>query len=213
VFLNGERARTWWSGAMLNTSDPVGQSGVAGLFASVTGTGDNNEQNLDYVGDCGIQPIAFEEVTNVFVATPYAAFPVILANYSYGVAWYHKMLTVGRMQNCFGSTEAFNLTGSSISPIMTWDSKATTVLALLNGVADINAAFLQSLGLLARFDKVVDREWSLAFPTLQGEDIDFLLPPSFTVPNSEDEFTACSSVSGKPMLTYLNRNTFVYVYT
>lgn len=121
VFYNGERARSWWSA----------MNKIPGLFASVNGLSPNDTFNYPYVSDCGIQEIAFENVTNKQVITPYGVFPMLLATPTpplpEGLVWYWNMISGPRMQNCFGSTEAANITGYDISPVITWDSKITTV--------------------------------------------------------------------------------------
>lgn len=63
--------------------------------------------------------------------TPYAVFPVILANQSVGLVWYNELLKAPKMQGPLGSTEAINTKGTKISPVVTWDSKITTVLAMV----------------------------------------------------------------------------------
>ena len=40
-------------------------------------------------------------------------------------------------QTKFGSIEALHVSGSEISPIITWDSKITTVVGILGGIQDI----------------------------------------------------------------------------
>ncbi len=47
------------------------------------------------------------------------------------------MLSAPRMQSRFGSTEAVNVNGTMICPLTTWDSKITTVLAMLGGVGPL----------------------------------------------------------------------------
>jgi hypothetical protein len=58
---------------------------------------------------------------------------VILANHSIGLAWYHNMLLAPSGQTIYGSLEATNITGSNISPMLTWDTKITNLLAILGG--------------------------------------------------------------------------------
>lgn len=69
--------------------------------------------------------------------TPYGSFPLFLVDgndpiiqrgdlllrlctESIAATWYHAMLSGGRMQGPFGSTEAINITGTAISPLVTW---------------------------------------------------------------------------------------------
>ena len=37
-------------------------------------------------------------------------------------------------QTAYGSVEGLNITGSSIAPFLTWDTKMTTVIAMLGGL-------------------------------------------------------------------------------
>jgi hypothetical protein len=83
------------------------------------------------------------------------------------------MLTGPRMQSRYGSTEAINVNGTEICPLTTWDSKITTVLAMMGGVGPIVARGLRgevdplnpSSGVSAydRFVHVVAREHELVF--------------------------------------------------
>jgi hypothetical protein len=48
--------------------------------------------------------------------------------------WYHNMLIAPAGQTAYGSVEGLNITGDSVSPLLTWDTKMTTVLAMLGGL-------------------------------------------------------------------------------
>lgn len=96
------------------------------------------DENIpDYISDAGIPEIAFEKEFVSTVLTPYGSFPLFLADglllsilhemkltlislESVAAAWYHAMLSGSRMQGPFGSTEAVNITGTAISPLVTW---------------------------------------------------------------------------------------------
>jgi hypothetical protein len=73
------------------------------------------------------------------------------------------------MQSSFGSTEGINANGTEISPLTTWDSKITTVLAMLGGVGPIVERSLlrekdaQFGTAFHRFVHVVQREYSAVF--------------------------------------------------
>jgi len=56
------------------------------------------------------------------------------------------------MQGPFGSTEAINVSGTEISPLVTWDSKITTVLAMLGGVSNLVEDGLNSIYATASLD-------------------------------------------------------------
>ncbi|KJE90716.1 hypothetical protein CAOG_08566 [Capsaspora owczarzaki ATCC 30864] len=187
VFLNGERARTHFSA----NSNPA----ISGLFASVSGWAATNDQDTGYFSDCGIQQIAFNNVTHDMLVTPYGAFPVILASQPEGFAWLHNMISAQRGQNCFGTTESMLLNGSYVSPLVTWDSKITTVVAALGGISDITEWYLGARGKLSDWTFQVEVLWSQAFTLpLKGEDLPYALPQS-TIPVLADDFTSCSASS------------------
>jgi hypothetical protein len=185
VFYNGERARSWWSAI----------NNIPGLYASVNGLAPNDTYNYPYVSDCGIQEIAFSTVTNTQVITPYGAFSMMLATDSpplpEALVWYLNMISGPRMQNCFGSTEAANTTGYDVSPLVTWDSKITTVLAMLGGVVNLNRNVLQQTNTYDRFTYVINREWSRVFTSLEGENLPFRTPTAAIPKSFPDAFSSC----------------------
>jgi len=181
VFMNGERARTVFSA----------QKKIPGLYASITQVTTKYNYNVDYISACGIQEIAFQPVLYHTTITPYAAFPVILANQSIGLTWYHLMLSGPSMQGPLGSTEACNTTGTAISPVVTWDSKITSVVAMLGGIAPITEQVMRNDNVFDRFYTIVDREWSRVFTNLEGEDIPFAMPIGLTIPSDLGDFNTC----------------------
>ena len=99
------------------------------------------------------------------------------------------MLSGPRMQSRYGSTEAINVNGTMISPLTTWDSKITTVLAMLGGVGEIVARGLKretyaqqgaqpgDATAYDRFVRVVGREHDRVFKKgFVGDDVKFKLP-------------------------------------
>jgi hypothetical protein len=96
------------------------------------------------------------------------------------------------MQSAIGSTEAINANGTEISPLTTWDSKATTVLAMLGGIGTITGRFLRQLPdnnvattngttMSTKYDafvKIVSCEYARVFEsaTLFGDDVSIALP-------------------------------------
>mmetsp|Transcript_19047 Transcript_19047/g.21211 ORF Transcript_19047/g.21211 Transcript_19047/m.21211 type:complete len:519 (+) Transcript_19047:48-1604(+) len=184
IFMNGERARTQNSCL----------KGLPGLKASVTDVSDGNTKRTmqlgDYLSDNGIPEIAFQPSSDKEVFTPYASFPTILANKSIGASWYLSMIKGSKMQGHYGSTCSVSGDGTKIAPLVTWDSKMTTVIAMLGGVQDVVEKYLERDGKLQRFKDVVTREWSLKFPKITGEEIP-LCVPSESVPNILPIFTHC----------------------
>jgi len=180
VFRNGERARSWNSALKR----------IPGMYASVTDVCAAGQQPPDYISSTGIESISFNSVDRADVVTPYGSFPVMLADLPTGLTWYNLMLQGPSMQGLHGSTEAVNVNGTDISPVVTWDSKITSAVAMLGGVADIVAKGLKSDGVYDRFTSVVQREWSLAFPSLVGEDLAFATPQA-AIPTTLGDFSEC----------------------
>ncbi len=159
VFLNAEKARTF--DAHINK--------LPGLMASINDVTDGSEDIPTYASACGIESIAFEEILRRDLMTPYGSFGLFLFDPAVGFCWYNNMLRGPRMQSSFGSTEAINANSTEISPLTTWDSKITTVLAMLNGIGHITQRALelekdpQYGNSYNRFVHVVNREHTLLF--------------------------------------------------
>lgn len=150
VFLNGERARTTHSA----------ENNIPGLYASVTDFCPPGKTPPSYVSAVGIQSIASQHIYRKDIVTPYGAYPVILADPGVGLVWYQHMLNYTAMQGPFGSTEAFATNGSMISPVLTWDSKITTFVAMLGGVSDIVETGLRRDLKFDEFASVIESEYA-----------------------------------------------------
>ena len=138
---NNEKAR------ILNSIDLH----ICGMFASVTGPAKSNTNNMDYYSDCGIESISFQKVLHTHMVTPYSVFPILLVNRNIGAAWLHNMLYSPSGQTIYGAVEATSIDGKDVSPVMTWDSKITTVLAVLGGNRSIIRDFMKKKGVYDRF--------------------------------------------------------------
>jgi len=121
------------------------------MFASVTGPAKSNSDNMDYYSDCGVESISFQKVKHTHMVTPYSVFPLLLVNRNYGAAWLHNMLYSPAGQTIYGALEATSIDGKDISPVMTWDTKITTVLAVQGGNRDIVRTFLKKNNLYSQF--------------------------------------------------------------
>ncbi|KAL9652329.1 hypothetical protein ABK040_011986 [Willaertia magna] len=186
VFMNGEKAR------LINSIEKK----IPGLMASVTLPTKPGDYNPGYASACGIPSIASQHVDYQNVVTPYGSFPAILANQTIGLTWYLTMLQGSKMQGIHGSTESTNTTGTAICPVVTWDSKITTMAAITGGIIDYTRNYMKQKGLYNRFYKIVDIEWNRVFERngpLPGELIRFDdLVPSIAIPrNSMDDFSLC----------------------
>jgi hypothetical protein len=187
LFMNGEKARTWNS--VLKH--------IPGLYASVNDVV-TVPGNLppDYVSATGIQPISFQQVRRTDVVTPYGSYPTMLADLPAGLAWYNTMLNGPAMQGPYGSTEGININATAIAPLVTWDTKITTVVAMLGGVSHLTTRGLKRDGKYERFVQVVQREWTRAYPSIKGRSAT-VQPPVATFPASPkiQDFTTCTASS------------------
>ena len=82
------------------------------------------------------------------LVTPYGAFPLLLADRRLGAVWLHNTIYSPGGQTRLGSLEGTGLNGSLVSPVLTWDTKVTAALAVMNGTWGITMAFLEEKGLL-----------------------------------------------------------------
>lgn len=85
------------------------------------------------------------------MVTPYSTFPLFLVNRGVAAVWLHNMLVSPTGQTIYGAIEATSIDGKDISPVMTWDSKITTVLAVLGGNRDIIRDYLKKQNRYALF--------------------------------------------------------------
>lgn len=169
-----------------------------GLLASINDVTNGSETIDDYISATGVPEVSSQQVFRTDVITPYGSYGLMLHNLSVGLCWYNNMLSARRMQNAYGSTEAINVNGTEISPLLTWDSKITTVLAMLGGVGAVvrNALMKEFDDLYGssynRFVYVLNREYKLVFEgRVKGRNIPLQLPNS-NVPDVLSEWNlAC----------------------
>lgn len=174
VFHNAERVRTCNSVLMRKN---------AGMFASVNNITDPRSGQIDgYISYAGVPSVANQTDQELDVITPYSVFPTILFNRAVGLAWYKNMLDGKGMQNPYGSTESQKRDGTGISNFVSWDSKITTVNALLGGVSGLVREKMKQDGIYREFLKIIGREYGRVFGgALHGEDVKLCLP-NFKVP-------------------------------
>jgi len=177
VFRNAEKARTYDAVA---TKQP-------GFLASINDVTNGAQEIPDYISAAGVPELAYEAVDRRDVITPYGSFGLMMFDKPAGLCWYNNMLSGPRMQSRYGSTEAINVNGTEISPITTWDSKITTVLAMLGGVGEIvgqglrteKDAILPNKSSYQVFVDVVSREHERVFGAgtgFTGDDATIQLP-------------------------------------
>ncbi|GAM25326.1 hypothetical protein SAMD00019534_085010 [Acytostelium subglobosum LB1] len=178
LFSNCEKARTWYS--HLNN--------YPGLFGAAANSSEK------YVTSIGVPPLAQSKLQQSGFYTPYGAFPVILANHSVGLVWYNNMLRGPAMQGPYGSNESGDNDGKATSNNVSWDTKQTTVVAILGGIGKIVREALKEDCKYQMFYDRIDASYSKQFPKLLGEEIPFALP-SVTAPHNvgREDFTLCQS--------------------
>ncbi len=146
---------------------------MPGLFASVNNSTDpETDEIIGYISPAGIPSIASQKEQYHDVITPYGAWPTMMFDKSVGLAWWWNMLqgkkmqselsrstltrmcTANILQDPYGSTESTRVDGELVSALVTWDSKITTVVSLLGGVADLVRPKMKADGIYNEFIKV-----------------------------------------------------------
>jgi hypothetical protein len=186
VFHNAERVRTCNSVIM-------GQN--SGMFASVNNITDAaTDEILGYISNVGVPSVSTQQEQELDIITPYSVFPTVLFNRSIGLQWYKNMLDGNGMQNPYGSTESGRRDGDGVSAFVSWDSKVTTLVALLGGVGDFVREGLKKEGRYGEFKYVLQREYGRVFGKhLAGEDVELCLPDFQTPVGSAVDFEMCAS--------------------
>lgn len=189
VFHNAERVRTCNSVAM-------GKN--AGMFASVNDVTDPTTGQIEgYISAAGIPSISNQTEQRQDLVTPYSVFPTLLFNKTVGLAWYKNMLDAKGMQNPYGSSESVRRDGTGVSAFVSWDSKVTTLAALLGGVGDYVKAKMQKEGIYQKFVDVLEREYGQVFNEsmggsgLVGEDVELCLPDYQVPVVNVSDFSMC----------------------
>jgi len=182
LFANGEKART---------ADATATHRNPGMFASINDVCPAGKPIPGYISPTGIQEIAFEKVLRRDVITGYATFPMFLVNKAAASVWLHNFLKAPKCQNPYGATEAININGTMISPLTTWDSKMTTVTAILGGVKDITRKVLQDRGVYGNFTDRLQSAWSQVFPDVKPTVLPFFIPIIDVPTNTLEDFDEC----------------------
>jgi hypothetical protein len=171
---------------------------VPGMYASVNDVTDASGQIKGYISNAGVPSIARLPQQELNVVTPYSVFPTLLAagdkGRAVGMAWWWNMVRGNKMQNVYGSTESENINVPGVSCFVSWDSKITTVAALLGGVVDLVREQMKTDGIYAEFLSVTQvghqpieilkdpanasgqREHGQVFKDLKGEDVELCAP-------------------------------------
>ncbi|KAL0954731.1 hypothetical protein HGRIS_003684 [Hohenbuehelia grisea] len=183
LYTNNERART--------CNSKVNR--LPGMYASINNVTDASGQIIGYISNAGIPSIAQLPDQELDVITPYSVFPVMLIDKRVGLAWWKNMVDGKKMQNPYGSTESTRVDGTAVSSFVSWDSKITTVNALLGGVQSFVARKMRRDGIYDEFITITQQEYSRVFQHLSGEEVQLCLP-DVEVPRSSElfDFTGCT---------------------
>lgn len=153
LFFNGEMARTHFSAS----------NRIPGLFASCANVTANPDVAPNYLSATGIASLASQTINSTYTVTPYGSWSVLLANRSCGLAWYRNMISGTGMSGPLGSTEACSVDGAEIAPVVTWDSKVTSVLAALGGVGELTAAYMDRANVTSKFVDRIEKLYGAVF--------------------------------------------------
>ena len=190
VLALGEKARTWHSA----------ENGIPGLFASTHEPVAGNVSPL-YVSEIGVPSIAAQAVERQDIVAPYAAFPVIAMDEKTGIAWYQTMLSGPKMQGPYGATESAHVNGQRIAPLLTWDGKDTTILAIVGNSTQMMGDALKRASVYTRFIQLIGRKYRSVFGSapLEGEDLPFRTPTA-AIPLAMPDFSPPSAIASIDVL-------------
>lgn len=170
LFLNGEKVR----------ADFSNQNAYRGFFASV------HDSALNYVSLLGVQAVASEPGVGNSVIAPYATFPMLLADRvtgeNTGLDWLRNVLAHEKMVGEYGVTESYDSETFAIAPLLTWDGKVLTDLALIGGVYNEIREFMIEDGVYLAFMDAVESEYNKINGLVQGTDMEIAGPLVTPVP-------------------------------
>jgi hypothetical protein len=169
IYKNAERVRTCNSVLM---SNPGMFANVHNVTTPITGGPYGSRPTA------GIPSIANKTTQELDVITPYSVFPTLLFDKSIGLAWYKNMLDAAGMQTPYGSAESLRRDGTGVSTTVSWESKVTTIVALLDGVSAFVRQKMQTDGIYSDFVAITTREYRRVFNPMfiMGEEIELCLP-------------------------------------
>lgn len=167
IFANGELARLHHSRAQR----------IPGLFASCHAPpGKFCGKDGGYCSATGIPGLASSSVHQSKAVTPYGAFPAMLIDPAAGLAWYNYMLSLPTMQSRAGSLESSAVDGKGVRALLTWDAKATSVLAMLGGTGSLVRRWMVDKNLSAQFNHRVHSMYATVFDSAENTSVAVKLP-------------------------------------
>jgi hypothetical protein len=170
LYLNGEKVR----------ADYSNKHQFRGFFASV------NDPDLNYVSLLGVQAVASETNVSNHVAAPYATFPMLLADHinrsNTGLNWLRNISAYDKMFGAFGMTESYNTNTFAIAPLLTWDGKVLTNLAMMGGVFRETREFMIEEGIYLPFMALIETEYAKIDSPVEGLDLAISNPLTTPIP-------------------------------
>jgi hypothetical protein len=172
LFLNGEKVR----------ADYSNENEFRGFFASVNTPANTYESLL------GIQAVASQRGVKNTTLAPYATFPMLLADQNQqtntGLTWLKNILAYDNMLSEYGALESYDTSTFTITPLLTWDGKALTSLAMMGGVIDETREFMIKEGVYLEFMHLVNTQYNIFNGEISGIDSLIAAPLDTRVPVS-----------------------------
>jgi len=171
-----ERLRSWWARA-------EGLPGLLGDCHVASADGGTRTCHVASFGIPGAVSLRLHQARQDHVAGC-GAFALLLADPATGAAWLHETLCAHTgMQTQWGMAESCAADRSEICPLLTWDAKATTSLAVLGGLGSQMRRFLERDVKLERFSSILNRLYGTRAcgdesHSLSGELLGFAPPAS-----------------------------------
>lgn len=119
------------------------------------------------------------------------------------------MVTGKKMQNPYGSSESERVDGTATSSFVSWDSKISTVNALLGGVGSFVREKMKDDGIYNEFlyitnvsysylyvglsADILQREYNRVFTTLKGENVALCVPNTREPDKGLQDYTDCAA--------------------
>ena len=97
------------------------------------------------------------------------------------------MLSAGRMQSRYGAVESIAIGGAlkdKVAPMVTWDTKVTTLVGLCGGIGELTSIWLTRNGALTAFVNRTESVYAAVFPNFQQRVNPNSLPWPTTVTSS-----------------------------
>ena len=169
LFLNGEKVR----------ADFSNRNQFRGFFASVNSA-------FDYISLLGIQSVASEAGVVTSHIAPYATFPMLLADQisqnNTGLRWFRNVLAYDKMLGDYGVTESYHTSTFDIAPLLTWDGKVLTDLALMGGVYHEIRDFMIEENIYLPFMALIEQEYNKITDAVEGTNLTIAGPLVTDIP-------------------------------